>query len=260
MIDIGANLTNKSFEQDLSEVLQRASSKGLEHIVVTGTNIQESQKAIDLCLTYPDLLSCTAGVHPHDAKDVAPDWLERLEQLQTCKQVVALGETGLDFNRNYSPRDTQISVFKAQLELACKLNKPVFIHDRDSNGEMLAILKGYRDKLPAVVIHCFTGSKQELIAYIDSGFYIGITGWVCDERRGKTLQSLLPLIPDAKLMLETDAPWLIPRGMHSKPKIKNRCEPEHLLFIAEKVAALRKQTVQEIQAISTANARLFFDL
>ena len=260
MIDIGANLTNKAFKEDLPGVIDRARQTGLTHIIVTGTTVAESRLALELCSTFPDLLYCTAGVHPHDAKDVAADWIEALENLHRDKHVKAIGETGLDFNRNYSSPDIQLEIFHAQLSLACKLEKPVFVHDRDSAGETLRILKSYSQQLNGVVIHCFTGTKNELTNYLKAGFSIGITGWVCDERRGKLLQSLIPLIPDTKLMLETDAPWLIPRNLTTKPVIKNRCEPIHLTTIIEKVAQLRNQSIEEVRELTIRNARKFFSI
>ncbi|MBV1906310.1 MAG: TatD family hydrolase [Pseudomonadales bacterium] len=260
MIDIGANLTNTTFKNDLNAVLDRATNAQLDHIIITGTNIEESQLASELCSSRPGLLSCTAGVHPHDAKYVENNWLDILESLQKDKCVKAVGETGLDFNRNYSPVEKQIEIFQAQLALACRLDKPVFIHDRDTKGETLRILKSFDQHLSAVVIHCFTGNREELSAYLKAGYSIGITGWVCDERRGKVLQSLIPMIPDSKLMLETDAPYLLPRNIKGKPAVKNRCEPEHLTYIVEMVARLRNQSIAEVQQLCTENAQNFFQL
>jgi len=265
MIDIGANLTNKAFKGDLHQVLDRATQAGVQHICITGTNLEESLLASQLCAQYSSVypspgLSCTAGVHPHDARNLGGRWIECLEAIHQNNFVKALGETGLDFNRNYSPQQSQIDAFRAQLELACKLGKPVFVHDRDSAGETLKILKEYDQNLPSVVIHCFTGTKPELMAYLDAGYFIGITGWVCDERRGKPLQELVPLIPDSRLMLETDAPWLIPRNLTTKPAVKNRCEPGHLIKVLEKVAQLRDQTTDEVQRFTTINSSQFFSL
>ncbi len=265
MIDIGANLSNSVFKADLEEVLTRASSAGLKHIIITGTNVEESHNALQLCNQYQDFipslnLSSTAGVHPHDAKDLINTWIESLEHLHQNKFVKAVGETGLDFNRNYSPRDKQISAFREQLFLASKLEKPVFVHDRETGGETLRILREFENKLVAVVIHCFTGTKDELLAYLDAGFFIGITGWVCDERRGKQLQQIVPLIPDARLMIETDAPWLMPKKTTLKPAKKNRCEPAHLLDITKKIAQLRNQCPEEVRHYTAKNAENFFNL
>jgi len=265
MIDIGANLTNKAFKGDLQQVLERAAMARVQHICITGTNLQESLLAAQLCEQYeavfPSLsLSCTAGVHPHDAKDLKGTWIDDLELLHKSKFVKAMGETGLDFNRNYSPQKSQIKAFREQLILASRLEKPVFVHDRDSAGETLKILGEYDQQLKSVVIHCFTGTKSELMSYLDAGYYIGITGWVCDERRGQQLQELVPLIPDSKLMLETDAPWLIPRNLTTKPEVKNRCEPKHLVNVLEKIAQLRNQSVDEVRHFTTKNSSSFFSL
>lgn len=264
MIDIGANLTNKAFKNDLFQVLSRASLAGIQHICITGTNLEESRLAAQLCAQYetdlPSLkLSCTAGVHPHDSKDLDGMWLDRLENLHKNKFVKVVGETGLDFNRNYSPRDSQTNAFRAQLMLATRLGKPVFVHDRDSAGETFRILQEYK-QLSSVVIHCFTGSRADLMTYLEAGYFIGITGWVCDERRGKELQQLIPLIPDSRLMLETDSPWLIPRNLHTKPAKKNRCEPLHLVDVVEKIAQLRSQTPEEVCRYTSINSSRFLSL
>ncbi len=143
-IDIGANLTNSSLMKNLDGVITRAENAGVRQIVVTGTNIDESSKAIELCYQYPDQLVCTAGIHPHHAQDWTSDTLNSLQRLSENTCVRAIGETGLDFNRNYSPRDDQIDCFRRQLELAISLNKPVFTHQRDAHDTFVSILREYR--------------------------------------------------------------------------------------------------------------------
>src|SRR5699024_9838431 len=153
----------------------------------------------------------TAGIHPHNARFHDADANAKLKTLLATPEVACAGEMGLDFNRDFSPRADQEKAFEAQLALAAEVGKPVFLHERDAHARFLAILRKWRDRLPAAVVHCFTGNREALYAYLDLDCHIGVTGWVCDERRGNELASLVPAIPDDRLLLETDAPYLIPR-------------------------------------------------
>jgi len=257
MIDIGANLTNSVFTDDLGEVLNRAKREGVQHIVVTGTNIQESQHAIALATKHGAYLSATVGIHPHDADHVKPDWLDTLEGLTSSPHVVAVGEMGLDFYRNYSERDAQRQVFEAQLDLAARIALPVFVHDRDTEGEVLAVLRRYAPT--KCVVHCFTGNSDELDGFIAEDFYIGVTGWICDERRGEELRRLVDRIPIARLLVETDAPYLLSRTM-SKVLGTRRNEPAYLKFIIAELARLRRCPESVIRDASVENACRFFDI
>ncbi len=259
MIDIGANLTNAAFDSDLDAVIRRATDSGVERIIVTGTDLSSSHAAVALCTQHAPHLYCTVGVHPHDAGTVADGWLDGLERLASNPFVRAIGETGLDFNRNYSPQDAQRAVFEAQLELAARLRLPIFVHDRDTDGAVADALGQYRDRLGDIVVHCFTGSPADLRRYLDLDCHIGITGWICDERRGLELQKLVPQIPDARLLIETDAPFLLPRTLAPRPKSR-RNEPANLIWVARMVAQLRGQTVEHIRAMTTANATRVFAL
>lgn len=257
-IDIGVNLTNSRFDKDRDEVIQNACSSGVISQIITGTSLQESISAFELTQNYDNLFS-TAGCHPHDAKDFNQEALFSLKQLLQNPKVVAVGECGLDFNRNFSPPEVQESVFRQQLELAIEVDKPLFLHERDASEQMLKILANYQSELPKLVIHCFTGDRHTLEAYLDRGCYIGITGWVCDERRGQELADIIHLIPDNRLMIETDSPYLIPRDLRPKPK-SNRNLPEYLPHIAKKVAECRSQTWEHIAATSCQNTIEFFNL
>ena len=253
MIDIGANLTNKAFGSDLPEVLERALAAGVGRIVVTGTDINGSRAAKRLAEQNENLLF-TAGVHPHDADHVEPNWLEHIREL-VAEGAVAVGETGLDFYRDFSAREAQRTIFRAQLELAAELDMPVFVHDRDSDGEVLTMLEQHA-KTP-VVVHCFTGSGELLDAYLELGCFIGITGWVCDPNRGGELAELVPRIPDDRLMIETDSPYLMPKNVTPKPKSR-RNEPMNLTYVCAKVAEIRDQSNAHVDQITTANAKRFF--
>lgn len=263
LIDIGVNLTNKRFDKDRSNLIIRAKNQGVDKLLITGTSVYESQQALVLCQYYqqqfPNTLFSTAGVHPHDADGVSDDYLTQLIQLAKQPQVKAIGECGLDFNRNFSAPEQQLKVFKEQICLAAELNMPLFLHQRDAFPAWFAQLKPYINRIPAMVAHCFTGNKVELEQCIAAGMYIGITGWVCDERRGKELQEIIKLIPSNRLLIETDAPYLTPRTIRPRPK-SSRNEPSYLPYIVQQIADITAIDPDEIACQTSANAREVFNL
>jgi TatD DNase family protein len=260
VIDIGANLTSKTFQRDLPSVIDRAAAAGVDTLVITGTSLDGSRAAADLAeRTAPAALHATAGVHPHHAVEATGDWLTELRALAGRARVVALGECGLDFNRNYSPQADQIRCFRAQLELAAELRLPVFLHERDAHDTFTGILREHRPSLAGAVVHCFTGTRAQLDAYLSLDLHIGITGWICDERRGRDLVTLMPAIPGERLMIETDAPYLLPRNMPSPPRDR-RNEPAFLPYVLRAVAGARGESPAATDAITTATARTFFRL
>jgi TatD DNase family protein len=252
LVDIGANLTHPAFRDDLPEVVARARQAGVVQCVVTGTSIEESERALEL--GFP----CTAGVHPHHARDCDVQTIPRLRELAGNSRVVAIGECGLDFNRNYSPHPDQEKCFIAQIDLAIELKKPLFMHSRDAFPRFSELLEK-KQNLPPAVAHCFTGSKEELRAYLGLGLYIGITGWICDERRGAHLLELVRDIPRDRLLLETDAPYLVPRDLRPQPKAR-RNEPAFLPHILNAVARALGRPADEIAAETTRNAARLFGL
>ena len=256
LVDIGANLTHASFQADVAEVISRARQAGVARIIVTGTSVAESQKALDFSKTT-DFLFATAGVHPHHARDCGPDTIPALREIAKHPRVVAIGECGLDFNRNYSPHPDQEKWFIAQLELGLEVGKPLFLHSRDAHPRFAEILRHH--KVKNAVAHCFTGEREELKAYLDLGLYIGITGWICDERRGKHLLELVREIPRERLLLETDAPYLTPRDLKPQPKAR-RNEPAFLPHILKTVARAVGRPAEEIAAETTRNAETLFRL
>lgn len=257
LIDIGANLTHDSFDSDRDDVLSRAAAAGVTRIIVTGTSVTGSAQAAALCETKPEALFATAGVHPHHAADFDSHSTRALRTLLGSPAFVAVGECGLDFFRDYSPRDAQHRAFAAQLELAAEVRKPAFLHQRDAHDEFVAALKPVRTQLAGAVAHCFTGGPRELEAYLDLDLYIGVTGWVCDERRGSELRAAVPLIPLDRLLLETDAPYLLPRDLAPKPRSR-RNEPHFLPHVLERVAQLMSQPVERVAQATTANAERLF--
>jgi len=259
MIDIGINLTNKRFQKDLELVIKNAQLAGVNALMVTGTSIEESQKALELCSQYPDYLFCTAGIHPHDAKTFDNNSLDTLRQIATNSQVKAIGECGLDFNRNFSTPAEQEFAFVQQLELAVELQLPVFMHERDANARFIELLKPYIAQLPNAVWHCFTGSQADLENCLALDLHIGITGWICDERRGSELLDLVKLIPQNRLMIETDGPYLLPRSMRPKPK-SSRNEPKYLPYIAQTIADARGESLKQLVQQTEQNSKLFFKL
>ncbi len=259
LIDIGANLTNKSFEHDLESVIQRSICAGVSPIIVTASSIRSAHDALALARTNPGTLFSTAGVHPHDAKSCGDETLTELRALHREPEVVAVGECGLDFNRNFSPQDLQEHWFAAQVGLACELAKPLFLHERDAHDRFISILDSFRGKLPRAVVHCFTGAKAELRAYLDRNFYIGITGWICDERRGRGLEELARYIPEDRLMIETDAPYLVPRTMRPKPK-SSRNEPAFLTYVLESIAGSVGKSAEDVARSTFTNSMRFFGI
>jgi TatD DNase family protein len=259
LIDIGANLTHESFAPDLPDVLHRASRAGVHRMIVTGTSVAATQGALRLHAEYPDRLHATAGLHPHHAADYGPETRDALRELARQPGVVAMGECGLDYYRNYSPREAQLKAFAGQLELAVELQLPVFLHQRDAHADFMAVLRDYRPRLKDGIAHCFTGQRQELEDCLQAELAIGITGWICDERRGRHLLPLVRLIQERRLMIETDAPYLLPRSLKPAPPTR-RNEPSFLTEVAATIARARDESVEQLAASSTAAAAAFFGL
>ena len=259
LIDIGANLTHSAFKNDFEDVVTEAATAGLSHIILTGTDFQSSAAASKLAQQRPSFFSSTAGFHPHVSEDVTTADFARLETLLANPEVVAIGETGLDFNRNYSQPEKQRQTFETHLELACTARKPLFLHQRDAHTDFYSMLCAYREHIPGGVVHCFTDSHQALRDYLDLGMYIGITGWVCDERRGHLLQDIVNYIPHDRLLIETDAPYLLPRTLRPKPKSR-RNEPKHLTEVLSVLAACRNEEAGWLGLTTSNNARSLFQL
>ncbi|HLN48743.1 MAG TPA: TatD family hydrolase [Steroidobacteraceae bacterium] len=258
-IDIGANLTHDSFAADLEQVIARAMQAGVTRQVVTGADLASSQAAAALAAAHPGHLWSTAGVHPHHAAGFDLSRCEELRELLSLSPVVAVGECGLDYFRDLSPRAAQRSAFVAQLEIAVSVRKPVFLHQRDAHEDFAAILAEYRPGLAGGVAHCFTGGERELEDYLALNLCIGITGWICDERRGLALREVAPRIPSERLMIESDAPYLLPRDLTPRPQSR-RNEPAYLPHIARTLAQIRGEAPAQVAAATTHNALRFFGL
>ena len=264
LIDIGANLTHDSFDRDRDAVLARARAAGVETMIVTGASREHSPQALALAQAHPGLLHATAGVHPHHALEYTDECDAEMRALLAQPEVVAVGECGLDYFRDFSPRPAQRKAFERQLQIAADLAdagdpKPLFLHQRDAHEDFVAIMRAFEGRIGAAVVHCFTGERRELFDCLDRDWHIGITGWLCDERRGAHLRALVPSIPAHRLMVETDAPYLLPRTLKPMPKDR-RNEPAFLPHIVEELARDRGEDVTTTTAQTTATARAFFRL
>ena len=258
LIDIGANLTHDSFDDDRDDVLKRAADAGVSQLIVTGATLEGSAQAVDLASQHPQLFA-TAGIHPHHAGETTPEALVQITELSTHPDVKAIGETGLDFFRNFSPKEDQITSFEAHIEIAISTGLPMFLHERDAHPTFAEVLHPYRDQISNVVVHCFTGEREALHAYLDLDCHIGITGWICDERRGTHLIPLVKDIPLSRLMIETDAPYLLPRNIKPKPKSR-RNEPHYLTVVCQAVADAAGLNFDALAEQTTRNAEVFFGL
>jgi TatD DNase family protein len=259
LIDIGANLTHDSFADDRDAVIQRASDAGVNRMVLTGSSAQGSRDAVNLAESRPGKFFATAGVHPHHASDYTDDVHSTLAELVAHDAVVAVGECGLDYFRNFSPQEEQRDAFRRQLGLAAETGLPVFLHQRDAHDDFLKILEPAMGEVSRAVAHCFTGGADELRAYLDLGLFIGITGWVCDERRGENLKKIIGQIPLDRLMIETDSPYLLPRTLKPKPKTR-RNEPMHLREVLRVVADEMGIAEDMLAQATTENAERFFSI
>jgi TatD DNase family protein len=258
-IDIGANLAHDSFKRDRDAVIERARAAGVVQMIVTGADLASSQAAVQLARQYPRILFATAGVHPHHAAQLQRQDLAELRALLQQPEVVAVGECGLDYHRNLSPRDAQLRAFEWQLEIAAECGKPLFLHQRDAHADFVGSLRRHAATSLRGVAHCFTGVAEELADYLRLGLSIGITGWFCDERRGAHLAALVGTIAQDRLLLETDAPYLLPRDMRPAPASR-RNEPSYLPHIGAAVARARGETADACAAHTTAHARALFRL
>jgi TatD DNase family protein len=273
MIDIGTNLAHKSFRPDLDRVLARARAAGVHAIVATGTSVaashatweiaQTQRRAVDANRAPLDapVVYSTAGVHPHEASRWSPAAEADVRDLATRPEVVAIGECGLDFDRNFSPRDAQIQCFEAQLEVAAELALPVFLHERKAHEDFVRILTRVRPRLARAVIHCFTGGEDEVARYLDLDLHVGVTGWICDDRRATSLRASVRRVPRDRLMIETDAPFLLPRDIPPGERpAAGRNEPCFLLHVLAAVAAARGESPEDVEQSTDATARAFFGI
>jgi TatD DNase family protein len=257
LIDIGINLVHDSFDHDRDAVIERAREAGVTRMLITGSSIPSTRSALELVATRPSMFRATAGIHPHHATDLDADSMPELTELAANPYILAVGECGLDYFRNFSPQPAQRAAFEWQLHLAAEVKKPVFLHERDAHADFVSIIKSHRETLAGGVAHCFTGTLEEVRAYLALDLYIGITGWICDERRGAHLKEVVRHIPADRLLIETDAPYLLPRDLNPKPKDR-RNEPAYLPHVLRTIARARDEDPDALAAITTQNALKLF--
>jgi TatD DNase family protein len=258
-VDIGVNFTDKRL--DFDPVFTRALNANVTQMIITGTSVSSSQQASDIAVQHPNHLFCTAGVHPHHAKDFSAQTHSELIAIAGSEQVVAIGECGLDFNRNFSTSTEQLFAFEQQLILACKMGLPVFLHERDAFDAQIELLTKYRKELTGGVVHCFTGNIEQMNHYLDLGLYIGITGWVCDLKRGQDLRDAVKSLPLNRILLETDAPYLRPKGLANNRKVdKGNNEPGYLPYVASEVANLMETDINTLQSECQINSHALFKI
>ncbi|MBE0392987.1 MULTISPECIES: TatD family hydrolase [unclassified Flavobacterium] len=262
-IDIGINLTNKQFYNDIDNIIQDAVKANVSKMIITGTSIKNSEQSALIATKHPDTLYTTAGIHPHEAKNFDNQSISKLKELLLQPQVVAVGECGLDFDRDFSPRNIQESCYEAQLALAIETQKPLFLHERAAFSRFISITNQYLPELPKAVVHCFTGTLQEAKIYLDNGFYLGFTGAISDTWRFQHLKEVLQYIPLNKIMIETDAPFMLPKNVTKnllKKQHERRCEPAFLPFIAETIAHFKGITIDKVAEHTTLNSKTFFGI
>ena len=261
-IDIGINLTNKQFAGEYDEVIDRAISAGVEQILLTGTSVRSSKEALALAKEYPETLFATAGIHPHDAKTMNAESIKILAALLKEKKVVSVGECGLDFDRDFSPRPLQESCFHAQLSLAEEVQKPLFLHERAAFDRFIAILKEH-SSLPEGVVHCFTGQLKEAKTYLEMGYYIGFTGAITDMRRFAALEEVVRYVPLDRMLIETDAPFMMPKNVpihQLSYHQQRRNEPVFLPYVAQTIAHYKGVPLKAVADKTRENAEALFKL
>ncbi|KAL7727392.1 hypothetical protein ACLKA6_003050 [Drosophila palustris] len=282
VIDVGANLTNKKYSRDLDSVVQRARDAGVQKLMVHGTSVKSSKEALRLSRIYPDIIYSTAGIHPHDSKSIVEEpstWFD-FEHIAQAQECVAVGPCGLDYQRDFSEPDVQKQIFAKQLHLAIRLNKPLLIHERSAQNDVLEILDKF-ENLPPVIIRGFMGTAEEALKYLDRRFYISLTGYLCKDKSDTGVRRLLDngTLPLDRLLVETDAPFMYPNTrasklpQHVKSGITERSllylhryctfqrnEPCSLPAIVEMIAAFMKKTPDEVALATAFNALKLFGL
>ncbi len=254
--DIGANLTHESFDNDFMTVIELAKLNNVKKICITSTSIEDTKVSLKLLENDQEFFITTCGVHPHYADTFKESNIDEIKKLSKHPAVKAIGETGLDLNRNYSKKENQIFCFKSHIEVAQELNLPLFLHQRDAHKDFMNCFNHINLKVNAVV-HCFTGDKKEFYEYLDKGFWIGFTGWICDPIRGKHMIDLIANMPLDRIMIETDSPYLLPKNLKVKGR---RNEPQFIVEVAKKIACLQKKSLEEISQIFYENSQRFFNL
>ena len=256
IFDSHCHLDDKSFRKDIDSVIKRANDNGIIRMMTIGINGKTSAQAVSLAQSQ-DGIYASVGVHPHDVKNCNKSILQDLKNLAKNEKVRAWGEMGLDFNRMYSPRQDQEQWFEKQLDIADKLDLPMIFHERDSNGRFLEILKNHNSTVMNGVVHCFSGNQNELDQYLSLGLHIGITGILTIKSRGAQLRKLVTGIPTDRLLVETDAPYLVPAPEKNHTR---RNEPAFVKSVLLKLAEVRNEDPQQLAQIIWQNTCRLYGL
>ena len=255
--DIACNFTSDRFDNDLDEVINQAIVNNITKFGLICSRLSDIDKLLEIYNRYSKDMFFTIGVHPHHANEINEEYLKKLKEVINNNNPHAIGETGLDFFRNLSTYEEQIFAFEEQIKIAIDTNKPLFLHQRDSHDDFIKILRKYSSDINKSVVHCFTGTKEQLNDYLELDCYIGVTGWICDAKRNVELRKTIKNIPLERLMIETDCPYLIPKNLEEKPK-NNRNEPTYLNHIANEVATLMKKDINDIREKTYKTSLSFF--
>ena len=256
--DIACNFTSDRFNNDLDEVIDRAIANNITKFGLICSRLSDIDKLLEIYNRYSKDMYFTIGVHPHHANEINEKYLKKLKESISNNNPHAIGETGLDFFRNLSTYEEQIFAFEEQIKIAINVNKPLFLHQRDSHDDFIKILKKYSSDINKAVVHCFTGTQQQLDDYLELDCYIGVTGWICDAKRNVELRKTIKNIPLERLMIETDCPYLIPKNLPDKPK-NNRNEPNYLDHIVNEISILINEDEDIIRKETYENTLKFFE-
>ena len=257
--DIALNLASDRFLGERDKVIADALVHNVNYFNIVCSSINELEFVKDLSDRYRENSCFTLGVHPHHANELNDDTLKSLKDSIKKFRPYAVGETGLDFYRNLSSFENQLNAFEQQIMMSIENNLPLFLHQREAHDDFIKVLDRYISDIPKGIVHCFTGTQSQLDDYLERGLFIGLTGWICDERRNKDLRESIKNIPVDKLMIETDAPYLIPRNLKIKSK-NNRNEPQFLPHIANEIADLMNADVSEFNKQVFNNSKSFFGI
>ena len=257
LFDIACNFSSNRYDNDLDEVIKNAKNNNVTKFLVVSASINDVDKVYSIYQKYRSDCFFTVGTHPHHANEINSESMKKMRILVKDLKPCSVGETGLDFFRNLSTLEEQIFAFEEQIKLSIEFNKPLFLHQRDAHDEFIKIIMKYKNDINRAVVHCFTGTQKQLDSYLNLGFYIGLTGWICDERRNVELRKSIKNIPLDRLMIETDSPYLIPRNLTIKPK-NNRNEPSYLPHIARDIADIINIDSSKLIDITYKNSISFF--
>jgi len=258
LIDIGANITHPQLYNQLDKIIVNIENSNTKKVIITSSNLSDTKLALEIINKHPDIFYTTVGYHPHNAKDFLKENIKPIKDCAQDKNIIAIGECGLDYYREYSSKKEQEFCFEQQLIIAEDTTLPVFLHEREAHKDFVKILEQYINNISNAVVHCFTGNKDELSKYLDMGCYIGITGWISDIERGRHLHQLLKYIPIDRLMIETDSPYLTPKNLPFKNDGVN--QPSYLSYVAETIAECLNKDIEFIINITSDNTKRFFSI